>query len=126
MRRVTIMYIASGQPRAYADSRTINRVLFEHTPPRWAPYSLKEVKADAVPWQPHYLDEQAAEISLRSVGGLGKVLWKKDIKHGLESHLVSITPIDPKKAKDAGITWGDPERMMSDVWEYYICQPYTD
>lgn len=125
MERITINNIASGQPRAYADSRTITRVQWEHTPMQWAPYDTTKVKPEDIPWEPYYLPLSIAEIRLRRLGLLGTVMWRKDTTHGLESYIAHIKPINPKKGFEVK-HWGPPDEELSDVWELYIVQPFTD
>lgn len=85
MERITIKHIASGQPRPYADSRTITHVQFETTPSMWSPYSLTSVKPEDVPWEPRYLGKYI-RLHLERVGIVGRNLpMKGEQKHGLDS-----------------------------------------
>lgn len=123
--RITVNYIASGQPRAYADSRQITRVQFERTPSMWSPAWPSEVKPEDIPWEPNYMNAKFAEDKLRRMGFLGTTPWKKDTKHGLDSYIEYIKPINPKKGGEV-LKWGDPNEDVGDVWEFYIVQPFCD
>lgn len=115
--RITIDYVASGQPRPYADSRSITRVQFERTNPMHSGPDL--------PFEPNYMSAKTAEMWMRNRGIIGKdLLWKKDIKHGLESHIVYIKPLNPKKLGEVSRFQSDEE--VSDIWEVYCCSPYCD
>ena len=123
--RFSIDYIASGQPRPYADTRIITRVHFEKTNHQWSPHDRSKVKMADTPWIPMYFNAKIAEMRLRQIGVIGKDLpFAKDVKHGLNSFIKHIIPIDPKNGSEVGHY--TPGEEVSDVWEVYIVQPFCN
>lgn len=113
--RITIEYVAGGQPGPYADTRDIVRVQFERTDPM-------KVGPD-LPFIPSYMGEEAAVQHLLGLG-CGFVT-KQERKSHWDTYLEYLKPINPKKASEI-IPYGDPSQEVSDIWEFKTVTPFTD
>lgn len=111
--RYTIKVIASGQPRAYADSISVVQIQFEHS---------FHTEGDL---KPHYVSEATARRQLlRMECGFFETIKRERI-HGLDPYLEYLNPMNPKTAAEI-ISGGNPKQILSDVWEFKTVHPFTD
>lgn len=118
--RYTVHTLASGQPRAYADSRLHVRVTIEELDPM----KYKHTDAD---WVPRYYNEvRIQDLLERLQCGF---MRKHTPKHGLEVRLDWLKPIDPYTIGDPNPpkrAFGKPGEQVSHIWEFQVTSPFTD
>ncbi len=116
--RYTIEILASGQPRAYADSIRHVRVTVEETDPML--YNSNEF----IPW----IMPESSIIPLLERLQCG-FMKKHTPQHWLEPRLDWLKPIDPYKIGDPNPpprVWGKSGELVSHIWEFHVTSPFTD
>lgn len=112
--RYTIEVLASGQPRAYADSYLRVQVFFEHT-------SYSGLMNDGTNhpllegnFSPWWMNEEVARRKLESLP-CGFITTTYDQRQfGLEPYLQYLKPILPR------------EDGKAYIWEFCVVSPFTD
>lgn len=114
--RFTVEVLASGQPRAYADTICHVRVSFENVP--WNSKDGELV--------PSHMSEEAARGLLEKMPYAGFTSKTKGPGcEWWEKRLDWLKPIDGKPASEV-IPHGDPKQICASVWEFHVTSPYTD
>jgi len=125
--RVTWEVLRSGQPRPYADTEYVVKVIFEHVP--W-----NSKTKDFEPW---YMDDDQAREELAKIPGWSSTTRGTWRNHYLDSvkllpwcnhfdtYLDYVKPLQVITA-DLVIPHGDPKQEMAAIWEFRTVSPYTD
>lgn len=111
--RVTYQVIRSGQPRAYADTEFVGRIVVEHQP--WFP------RGHEPEWKPFGVSEEVARrlAFANSVDGVAPP-FRKDAGF-LGSYLEYFVPISENTS-----VVPQTGRVSSSIWEWKIITPFTD
>lgn len=113
--RFTVEVLASGQPRAYADTIHHVRVTFETS--NW-------LKANG-DLEPMYMTEERAREMIKALPLTGWVEKTKKDCEWWETRLDWLKPIDAKLSSDV-IPYGDPKQTVANIWEFHTTSPFTD
>lgn len=110
--RVVYQVVKSGQPRAYADSEYVGRVVVEAQ--KWRP-------AGEGPWEPFGVSEEAARRLAFAFNARPEGPPLKNEAGFMESYLEYFRPVgeDTTVLSHSG-------RVSSSVWEWSIVTPFTD
>lgn len=113
--RYTVELLASGQPRAYADSEYHVRIIFE-----WNGWNSKEPG-----FVPCYVSEESARLFAKALPASGYTDKVAKDCEWYETRLDWFKAMDPKPASEI-ILHGDPKQVLGSVWEFHTTSPYTD
>ena len=113
--RFTVEVLASGQPRAYADTIHHVRVTFENT--NWM-----KPNGDL---EPMYLTDETARQLIKAIPHTGFTEKTQKDSEWWQTRLDWLKAIDAKPSSDV-IPYGDPKQTVASVWEFHTTSPYTD
>ena len=113
--RYTVETLQTGQTKPYGD--TVHRVLVT--------FEMIPYRGPQVDYQPMWMSENAVRDFLPNLKCGFMNVEREQRKHGLDTYLDYLKPVNPKKASEI-IPQGSPEQVQSHQWEFQVVTPWND